>query len=171
MANSGLISGLYGGAVRTRTILGTLAVTLLAALALAGVCSATTAYGDKLAGTEVVPVSSTRGTFVGVATGQLPAAWRVEIAHEPLAAGPTVAITGGTFLLLTRSHRTLSGPVTGGSVTVTDRGSHCTDQTYDVNAGLSIGSFEGTLTHHRRSIFGRCIVYAATIQGRGVFNV
>ena len=85
-----LISPVYGGAVRSRTILGTLALTLLAALALAGVCSATTAYGDKLSGTEVVPVSSTRGTFVGVATGQLPAAWRVEIAHEPLAAGPTV---------------------------------------------------------------------------------
>ncbi len=153
-----------------RTILGTLAVSLLAALALAGVGSATTVYGDRLAGTEVVPVSSIRGTFVGVATGALPGAWRVEIAHEPLARGTTVAITGGSFLLLTASRRKLSGPVTGGSVTVTDRGSHCTDQTYLVSAGLSVGSFEGTLTHHRRSIFGRCIVYAATIQGRGAFN-
>jgi hypothetical protein len=153
-----------------RNGLSVLALTLLAALALAGVASATATYSDTLAGTEVVPVSSTLGTFVGVATGQLPAAWRVEIAHEPLATGPTVAITGGSFLLLAHSRRKLSGAVTGGSVTVTGRGNHCTDQTYHVSAVLSIGSFEGTLTHHRRSVLGRCLLYAATIQGRGAFN-
>jgi len=65
----------------------------------------------------------------------------------------------------------LRGSVTGGTVSVTDRGSHCTDETYEVTVSLSNGSFDGTLTHHRRSIFGRCQLYAATIDGRGVFNV
>ena len=152
-----------------RTTLAALTLALLATLT--GTASATTAYSDRLTGTEIVPVSSTRGTFVGVARGQLPAAWRGQITHERLSTGPTVAITGGSFVLLTRSGQTLRGAVTGGTVSVTDRGSHCTDQRYEVSASLSIGSFDGTLTHHRHSIFGRCLVYAATIDGRGVFNV
>jgi hypothetical protein len=31
------------------------------------------------------------------------------------------------------------------------------------------GSFKGTLTHHRRSILGNCLVYAAAITGRDTF--
>jgi hypothetical protein len=132
---------------------------------------AATAYSDTLTGTEIVPVSSTLGTFVGVATGQLPGVWRVQIAHEPLATGPTVLITGGTFTLRTRSGKRFQGPVTTGSVTVVDRGGQCTNQTYHVSATLNIGSVVGTLTHHRRSFFGRCVIYAATMQGTGTFIV
>jgi len=169
VANGGLTSPLYGGGVLPRTTLAALTLALLATLT--GTASATTAYSDRLTGTEIVPVSSTRGTFVGVARGQLPAAWRGQIAHERLATGPTVSITGGSFVLLTRSGHTLRGAVTGGTVSVTDRGSHCTDQRYEVSASLSIGSFDGTLTHHRHAIFGRCLIYAATIDGRAVFNI
>jgi hypothetical protein len=129
-----------------------------------------TAYSDTLTGTEIAPITSTLGTFVGVATGQLPGAWRVQIAHEPLASGPTVLITGGTFTLITRSGKRLRGSVTAGSVTVTNRGAHCTNQTYRVTAAFKLGSFDGTLTHRRRSILGHCLIYAATIQGTGVFN-
>jgi hypothetical protein len=75
---------------------------------------ATTAYTDTLTGTEIVPITSTLGTFVGVATGQLPAAWRVQITHEPLATGPSVLITGGTLSLRTRSGKRLRGSVTYG---------------------------------------------------------
>ena len=142
----------------------------VAALVLATQSSATTVYKDTLSGTEVLPVSSTLGTFVGVATGGLPASWRVQIAHQPLATGPTVLITGGTFSLLTLAGHRISGQVNDGSVTVTNRGSRCTDQTYRVVASFSSGSFDGTLTHHRRSIFGRCILYSATIRGHGIFN-
>ena len=147
--------------------LGLVAVT---ALVLATESAATTGYKDTLAGTEVLPVSSTLGTFVGVATGPLPATWRVQIAHQPLATGPMVFITGGTFSLLTLTGRRISGPVTDGSVTVINRGSRCTDQTYRVVVTFSGGSFDGTLTHHRRSILGRCILYSATIRGHGIFN-
>lgn len=131
--------------------------------------SATTTRVDALTGTEVVPVSSVRGTFVGVATGELPAVWHAQIVHRPLATGTTVSVTGGSFSILSLTGRRLTGTVTGGSVTVTDRGSRCTNQTYHVVATLSIGSFDGTLTHHRRSILGRCVVYSASIVGRGVF--
>lgn len=146
------------------------AAVLAAALAGASGASATTAYTDSLVGAETVPVSSTLGTFVGVAEGDLPAAWRVQIRHEPLASGPTVSITGGRFSFLTTSRRRLAGPVTGGSVQVVDRGSRCTNQLYRVSVRLSIGSFTGTLTHHRHSFLGRCVVYAATIRGDGVFR-
>jgi hypothetical protein len=124
-----------------------------------------------LTGTEVPPINSTLGTFVGVATGSLPAAWRVQIIHERLSSGATVAITGGTFSFVARNGARLNGAVSGGSVTVTDRGSHCTSQTYHVVASFSAGSFDGTLTHHRRSLFGHCVIYGATIRGRGVFDL
>ena len=148
-----------------------ISLVVIAALILAATGSATTVYNDTLTGAEVLPVSSTLGTFVGVATGGLPATWRVQIAHQPLATGPTVAITGGTFSLFTAGGHKVGGPVSGGSVTVTNRGTHCTDQTYHVAAAFSSGSFDGTLTHHRRSIFGRCILYSATIQGHGSFDI
>lgn len=147
-----------------------LGVVALAALAFTTEAPATTVYKDTLTGSEVLPVSSTRGTFVGIATGGLPATWRVQIAHQPLATGPTVLITGGSFSLLTLAGRRIGGQVTDGSVTVTNRGSRCTDQTYHVVATFTSGSFDGTLTHHRRSIFGRCILYSATIRGHGSFN-
>ncbi len=141
----------------------------LAALSLTAAASASSSYSDSFTGTEIIPVSSVRGTFVGVARGELPAVWRAQIVHRPLPSGPTVAVTGGTFSVVGPSRVTLGGSVTGGSVTVTNRGSHCSNQTYRVSVTFGGGSFDGTLTHHRRSILGRCIVHAATITGRGVF--
>ena len=51
----------------------------------------------------------------------------------------------------------------------------CVNQYYGVNlklgavtangAGNGWGSFGGTLTHHRRSVFGTCVTYSATITG------
>lgn len=145
------------------------AVALIAGLSLTVSASASSSYSDSFTGTEVVPVSSVRGTFVGVARGELPAVWRAQIVHRPLSSGSTVAVTGGTFSIVGRSRVTSGGSVTGGSVTVVNRGSHCSKQTYRVSVTFSGGTFDGTLTHHRRSILGRCIVYAATIAGRGTF--
>ena len=148
-----------------------LVLTGISALLVAADGAATATYSVSLDGVEVPPVTTTLGTFVGIASGELPATWRVQIAHQPLASGPTVQVTGGRFSILTLSGRRLSGPVTGGSVAVTNRGSRCTNQTYGVVVTFSIGSFDGTLTHHRRSVLGRCIVYSASIRGRAVFNV
>jgi hypothetical protein len=142
---------------------------LLVSFPLAATASASSSYSDSFTGTEVIPVSSVRGTFIGVARGELPAVWRTQIVHEPLSSGSTVAVTGGTFSILGRTGVRLGGAVTGGGVTVVNRGSRCTNQTYLVSVTFTGGSFDGTLTHHRRSILGQCLIYAATITGRGTF--
>jgi hypothetical protein len=134
-------------------------------LAAAG-ASASNVYHDRVQGTEIPPISSTRGTFTGIARGQLAGGWRVQIEHRPLASAATVAITGGRFSLLTPTGRRLGGSVTGGWVAVVDRGSYCTDQRYAVHARFTSGTFNGTLTHHRHSILRHCLIYAATITGR-----
>ena len=138
-------------------------------LASAAAASATSSYRDSFSGTEIVPVSSVRGTFVGVANGDLRGVWRAQIVHRPLSTGTTVAVTGGSFSVVGGLAKKVSGSVSGGSVTVVDRGNRCTNQIYRVSVTFAGGSFDGTLTHHRRSILGRCVIYAATITGRGVF--
>ena len=92
------------------------------------------------------------------------------IEHQALNTGPTVAVTGGAFTLITRAGRRLTGAVTDGSVSVVNRGNRCTNQTYRVTVASEIGFFEGTLTHRRHAIFGHCIIYAATIRGAGSFS-
>ena len=84
--------------------------------------------------------------------------------------GPTVAITGGSLLIGLRTGTALRSSVVGGSVSVTNPGPHCTTQVYAVHVRLAAGTFDGTLMHHRRSFFGRCVIYAATIDGRAVLD-
>lgn len=151
-----------------RRLLGTgLAV---AALSLPAASASAATYADEFTGVEIPPVTSTLGTFTGVATGQLPGVWYAQIAHEPLSTGTTVAITGGSFTVYTITGRTISGGITGGTVTVTNLGSGCRNQTFTVNATLSDGNFTGTLTHYRYSFFGSCITYSASIVGNGTIN-
>ena len=65
----------------------------------------------------------------------------------------------------------VSGQFSGGAITVRDTGAHCTNQVYTVDGHLRNVSVTGTghvvaaLTHHRRSVLGRCWRYAATIGG------
>src|SRR5260221_11868202 len=89
IANGRFIDEVYGGRVKLIAI-------ALAALSLTAAASASSSYSDSFTGTEIIPVSSVRGTFVGVARGELPAVWRAQIVHRPLPSGPTVAVTGGT---------------------------------------------------------------------------
>jgi hypothetical protein len=131
---------------------------------------AASSYTDRVTGVEVPPISSTRGTFTGVAVGWLPGPWRVQIEHQPLRLGPKIAITGGNFTMRPLLHAKITAAVTGGSVTVLNAGARCTDQVYAVDALLSDGEFTGTLTHHRRTILGRCVIYAATISGGAVLT-
>lgn len=139
--------------------------------AAAGTASAAASYPDSVVGAELPTATSTRGTFVGVATGALPGRWRVQIEHAPLASGSTVAVTGGSFSFRGLDGRAFSGRVTGGSVTVQSRGVGCTDQRYAVDAQFAAGWFQGMLTHHRRLLFGRCLIYAATVRGSATFSV
>jgi hypothetical protein len=56
-------------------------------------------------------------------------------------------------------------------VTVVDRGPRCTSQRYRVETVSSIGTFVGTLTHHRRSLLGRCLITSASVEGSGSLEV
>jgi hypothetical protein len=145
------------------------ALVTVGVLALAGSASGSANVDLHVVGTEVPPISSTRGTFVG--TSQGPAgAWRIQIRHQALRTGPTVAVTGGSLLIGLRTGTAYRSAVVGGSVTVMNRGAHCTTQVYAVHVQLAAGTFDGTLMHHRRSFFGHCVIYAATIGGRAVLD-
>jgi hypothetical protein len=150
-----------------------LAAATASGAATAGVAAgaSTTTLTSALSGIEVPPISSTRGTFVGVAGGTVRFSWRAQIVHVPLSAGAAVPVTGGHFTLLSAWGRRLRGAVTGGSVAVVDRGSGCRDQRYRVEVTSTVGSFAGTLVHNRRSILGQCLITSATIDGDGAFIV
>jgi hypothetical protein len=141
----------------------------IGALGVAGTALGSAKVDLRVVGTEVPPISSTRGTFVGAAQGPV-GAWRISIRHEALSTGPTVAVTGGSLLIGLRTGTALRAAVTGGTVSVTNRGSHCTTQVYAVHVQLAGGTFDGTLQHHRRSLFHRCLIYAATIDGHAVLQ-
>jgi hypothetical protein len=141
-----------------------------ASLVAAAPSSATSTYSARVAGIEVLPITSTLGTFTGVATAPLAGEWRAQILHQPLRTGRTVTITGGSLTMRTLAHGKIVGAVDGGSVAVVNPGAHCTDQTYAIDAALSVGRFTGTLTHHRRHLFGICLIYSATISGRATLT-
>jgi hypothetical protein len=125
-------------------------------------------YDERVLGTELPPITSTLGTFAGVAAGRLPGEWRVRIYHERLRASGPAAITGGWFTMRTL-HGRMRADVVGGSVSPVKTGGTCGNQVFAVHAVLSDGSFDGTLIHHRRSVFGRCVIYVATISGQATF--
>jgi hypothetical protein len=56
----------------------------------------------------------------------------------------------------------VSGQFSGGTITVINAGDHCTNQVDAVDGDLQnvavtgTGHFAATLTHHRRSVLGRC---------------
>jgi hypothetical protein len=109
----------------------------------------------------------------------LPGAWNANVDHTKLCLSctPTATITGGSFQLATSVHDTpalVTGSFTGGSVQVINKGTNCTNQTFAVHGLLSkvgpdggngTGTFNATLTHHRTSILGTCVIYAATVTG------
>jgi hypothetical protein len=65
------------------------------------------------------------------------------------------------------------------AITLTRTGP-CKDEAFSIVDNMSnvstgsqqggTGRFSATLTHYRRSFFGRCITYAATVQGRVALN-
>jgi hypothetical protein len=138
--------------------------------------AATKTYGFSISGTEV-SATSTTGRFVGTASGSALGTWYAEVVHEPLGGGvgAQVAIrSGGSFgmaLAQAEPAYVVSGQFSGGTITIKDSGAGCTNQVYTVNGSLrnvsvtGTGHFAATLTHHRRSVLGRCWLYAATVGG------
>jgi hypothetical protein len=136
----------------------------------------TKTYRFSISGTEV-SATSTTGRFVGAASGSALGTWYAEVVHDQLSGGDgtQVAIqSGGSFgMALDQAEPAyvVSGQFSGGTITVNKTGEHCTNQVYTVNGYLRNVSVTGTghvvatLTHHRRSVLGRCWLYAATIGG------
>jgi hypothetical protein len=142
--------------------------------ATAGAATQTSRF--SISGTEV-SATSTTGRFVGAASGSALGTWYAEVVHVPLSGGvgAQVAIrSGGSFgMALDQAEPAyvVSGQFSGGTITVDKRGDGCTNQVYTVNGDLRNVSVTGTghvmatLTHHRKSVLGRCWLYAATVGG------
>jgi hypothetical protein len=151
----------------------------LALLVAAPAAVAAQSYSDTVSGYEYA-FTSTDGKFAGSASGSLPGAWNADVQHTPLCLSctPTATITGGSFELATTHNgapAVVSGDFVGGTVQVINPGASCTNQTFAVHgilgkvgwwsAGSGSGRFDVTLTHYRRSIFGRCVSYSASVRG------
>jgi hypothetical protein len=129
----------------------------------------------------VVLAATRRATAATTCTdsinGDLPGAWAATVNHTvPSSSG---VVTDGDMTLATRLSGTptvLDGDVAGGQVVPQNPGATgCVTQYCTVTLGVGVitpndagsgpGSFAGTLTHHRRSVLGRCLTYSATIHG------
>jgi len=153
-----------------------LAVALLVAVSVAVALtpparSASRPQVTDVKGIEIV-AHHTQGTFVGYGTGSLPGEWTAVVDHTPLS--PNAKITGGTLRLVTTrgdATRTLGARFTGGSITNTNPGAGCTNQTFRVVgrltpfSGYRSGTFSVTLTHYRHTFLGSCVSYFATTVG------
>jgi hypothetical protein len=143
-------------------------VVLVPATAEAG----TKTYRFTVSGTEVSSTSTT-GRFVGTASGSALGTWYAEVIHDPLGARANIRPGGSFGMALHQAEpaHLVSGQFSGGAITVNNPGANCTNQVYIVNGSLrnvsvtGTGQFVATLTHHRRSVLGRCWLYAATIGG------
>jgi hypothetical protein len=125
--------------------------------------------------------TSTSASFSGTGTGDQGdrALWRTSITRTQFNSVGQSTITGGAFSMATISPSwttdQVAGTVDGGFVQKTSGFTGCTNETFSVLVSLrdvatkstagGSGSFVGQLTHHRRSIFGACRTYFATING------
>jgi hypothetical protein len=159
--------------VRIRAVL---PLTLALLLVSASAANAATTYNDTVAGIEYA-ATPTVGSFAGLAQGDLPGVFNVQVVHTVLDDAAT--ITGGTFVLYTSLADVpvaISGTFGGGTVTLLDKNTHpCRDQHYAVSgtltnvgvagAGSGTGTFTATLTHYRTRTDGGCVTFFATITG------
>jgi hypothetical protein len=171
---TGLIAKRKELTVRVRRML-VLFVLGLIALSTSAAALAAQTHKDTINGHEYY-FTSTDGRFAGTASGALPGGWNADVRHTALCRSctPTATITGGSFQLATGS-KLVTGAFTGGTIQVTNPGSNCTDQTFDVEgilghvgpwySGSGTGSFSATLTHHRHRVLGVCVTYAASVAG------
>jgi hypothetical protein len=132
----------------------------------------TKTYTFNISGTEVAATSTT-GRFVGTASGSALGTWYAEVLHDPLGGRANIRPGGSFGMALHQAEPAyvVSGQFSGGTITVNNSGANCTNQVYTVDGYLRNVSVTGTghvvatLTHHRKSVLGRCWLYAATVGG------
>jgi hypothetical protein len=163
-------------ALHRRIAAAVLVASLLVLLVPVTAVAATKTYRFSISGTEV-SATSTTGRFVGAASGSALGTWYAEVVHVPLSGGDgaQVAIqSGGSFgMALDQAEPAyvVSGQFSRGTITTISSGTNCKNQVYEVDGDLrnvsvtGTGHFAAKLTHHRRSVLGRCWLYAATVSG------
>jgi hypothetical protein len=172
-----------GRSLRAVILVGVTAATLMlpAAASAAPPSTSFAVTGLEYAFTQTV------GVFAGTGQGNAgdSAAWNTRVEHDPLGSQPTY-ITGGSFQMATVSSGGHPDYVQGsyvyhgGTIRTLDPGANCTNQRFRVMGALEhvatgdtfggTGAFSAVLTHHRARIFGRCIIYSATVAGRATFT-
>jgi hypothetical protein len=131
--------------------------------------------------------TQTVGVFAGRGQGNAGdrAAWNTNVEHDPLGSQPTY-VNGGSFAMATTGPDDRLDFVQGsyvhhgGTITTLDPGANCTNQRFRVAGAIEhvvtsdtsggTGAFSAVLTHHRVRIFGRCIIYSATVAGSATFT-
>jgi hypothetical protein len=159
-------------ALHTRIAAAAVLLASLVVLVPATAVAETKTYRFTISGTEV-SATSTTGRFVGAASGSALGTWYAEVNHDPLGASAAIRPGGSFGMALDQAEPAyvVSGQFSGGTITVDKRGDGCTNQVYTVNGDLRNVSVTGTghvmatLTHHRKSVLGRCWLYAATVGG------
>jgi hypothetical protein len=155
-----------------RKALGHMAALLLGSMLAANVAvaAASTSISYEVRGVEVY-ATATRGVFTGVAwAADDYGSWYAVVDHSVFDAARTATITGGTFYL-NGYRRDVSGTFdSGGTVQLRSADLGCGREVFDVDGTLTLagggtGVFDATLVHYRRSLFGRCITYSATVSG------
>jgi hypothetical protein len=143
-----------------------LVVVLLAALSSSSGLAASRTV--TLRGFEI-GATPTAGTFAG--TGSSKTAWTAVVRHTRIERGQAT-IKGGSFRLASAGsggRHVVRGTFTGGTVALISQAPGCGAQVYAVHGRLALPSGAGSmtvrLTHHRRSVLGRCVAYSATVKG------
>jgi hypothetical protein len=150
-------------------------VAVATALALVpGVARATVSSTYRVSGVEY-SATSAEGKFVGYAVGSSgdAALWNADVRHEALSAScylsGCVVLPGGSIALVTSGGDSVGGSFTGGSITFVRQDSGCAKQIFHVvgevatSFGDGTATFDVALTHYRKSIFGVCVTYSATV--------
>jgi flagellar hook protein FlgE len=154
------------------TVLVASLVVLVPVLVPATAAAETKTYTFNISGTEVAATSTT-GRFVGTASGSAFGTWYAEVIHDPLGGRANIRPGGSFGMALHQAEPAyvVSGQFSGGTITVNNSGANCTNQVYTVDGYLRnvsvtrTGHVVATLTHHRKSVLGRCWLYAATVGG------
>jgi hypothetical protein len=177
------------------TLLSSLALAVVGTTSVSATSHETVVSGFEMYATSTEGRFS--GTATGQGQNGLWGAWSIVVDHttlDPCGQASTVPcawVTGGSFALAVTSPTVeyvtgtfnpqdrLSVPGADG-ISVLQAGWNCTTQEFKITDGLShvgtgsqpsgSGRFVGYLWHHRHWVFGRCLTYAATVQGNVVLE-
>ncbi len=150
------------------------AVSLLPSIALA-----TTQLTYRVSGIQIGLSSdgtNFTSSFAGAAASTTTAGeyglWHAAVVRTQFNANGDAAIVGGTFALQS-TRRLATGTFTGGTVDRTFAAPGCGNEAFAVSglmtatigSTVGTGTFNATLTHFRRWIFGQCRTLGATVAG------